>query len=119
MRLTLSGRQVGSGVTDSAGRFEVPFAAPDLDVGRYDVVAACDITLTTPIDVVVSVGVSGTSGVAVMLFIVIGLGLIGLRQAQIGLLDGRPPLHELQQQLLAAFALLRGTPAHSSPWEDS
>lgn len=54
VELFLEGTQVGSGVADEAGDFDIPIKLPDsAGVGRHEVIAECGPTIETTVDVVV------------------------------------------------------------------
>lgn len=75
VHLSIAGTSVGEGVSDSTGRFNAPLALVPIQVGRYQVDAACGVTLTAPLDVVlVSQISSATSTLTIIVFII----LVGL-----------------------------------------
>jgi len=70
--LTINGATVGAANADQAGAFQTEVLIPDVAVGRYDLVADCGLTSTTPIDVVVATRVDGgISTLALLIFFVL------------------------------------------------
>lgn len=76
--LSVLDREVGVATADGEGRFTAAVDLPDLEVGRYQVVARCDVVLSAGVDVVLASQVdAGTSTLAILLFfLLVGLGAV-------------------------------------------
>jgi hypothetical protein len=70
--LSVNGTTLATSTVDAAGHFSAPVDVTVLEVGRYDLVAECGVTLRTPFDVVlVTEAGTGTSSVVIILAILL------------------------------------------------
>lgn len=68
---------MGTATADEVGRFDAPLTLPNLDVGRYHVVAKCGVTLDATLDVVrAGANVPATSALAVLIFFILVSGML-------------------------------------------
>lgn len=73
--LSVDGVPAGSSIADGQGVFEAPVQVGSIDVGRYQVQAACGPMLTAPVDVVLAsrVGAGTATLTVIVFFLLIGL----------------------------------------------
>ncbi|MGK2881310.1 MAG: hypothetical protein ACSLE6_11115 [Mycobacterium sp.] len=79
VELSINDIPVGSTVAQSDGTFETELHTGTVDVGRYDVTAQCDRTLTAPLEIVLAshVGTGASAFTLVLVFLILGAWFYG------------------------------------------